>query len=84
MIDVAVRTGYRYASLRITRVTPADPLYDLARDRALLRETKARLAATGIELHDVELFRMDPSLEPEQFVRELDATAELGARHIIA
>jgi len=84
MIDVAARTGYRYASLRITRVTPADPLYDLARDRALLRETKARLAATGIELHDVELFRMDPSLEPEQFVRELDATAELGARHIIA
>ena len=29
MIDVAARTGYRYASLRITRVTPADPLYDM-------------------------------------------------------
>ena len=84
MIEVAARTGYRYASLRITRVTPAEPYYDLARDRALMRETKARLDATGIEVHDVELFRMDASLEPEQFVRELEVTAELGAHHIIA
>ena len=59
-------------------------LYDLARDRALMRETKARLSDTGIAVLDVELFRMDPSLESEHFVPELDATAELGAKHIIA
>jgi sugar phosphate isomerase/epimerase len=84
LVDVAARAGYRYASLRITRVTDTEPLYDLARDRALMRETKARLAATGISVNDVELFRLDPTLEPEQFVRELEATAELGARHVIA
>ena len=33
---------------------------------------------------DVELFRMDPPLEPEHFLPELDAAAELGAPHIIA
>ena len=84
VVDVAARAGYRYASLRMTRVTPAEPLYDLARDRAMMQETRARLADTGIEVLDVELFRMDPKLEAEDFAAELDATAELGAKNIIA
>ena len=33
---------------------------------------------------DIELFRMDPSIEPETFIPVLEAAAELGARHIIA
>jgi len=84
VVDVAARAGYRYVGLRLTRVTPAEPLYDLAHDRALMKQTKARLAATGVEVLDVELFRMDPSLEPESFIPVLEAAAELGARHIIA
>ena len=47
LVEVAARTGYEYVGVRITRVTPAEVLYDLARDRALMRETKARLADTG-------------------------------------
>ena len=84
LVEVAARTGYEYVGVRITRVTPEEVLYDLARDRALMRETKARLSDTGVAVHDVELFRMDASLEPEHFEPELDATAELGAKHIIA
>jgi len=84
LVDVAARTGYRYVGLRMTRVTPDEVLYDLARDKALMTATKARLADTGIAVHDTELFRMDPTLEPEHFLPELDATAELGARQIIA
>jgi sugar phosphate isomerase/epimerase len=84
VVDVAARTGYRYVGLRMTRVTPDEVLYDLARDKALMRETKARLAATGVVVNDGELFRMDPKLEPESFLPELEATAELGAQHVIA
>ncbi len=84
VVDVAARAGYRYVGLRMTRVTPDEVLYDLARDRALMNDTKARLAATGVAVLDAELFRMDPAIEPEAFVPELEATAELGARHIIA
>jgi sugar phosphate isomerase/epimerase len=83
LVDAAARAGYEYASLRVTRVTAAEPLYNLGRDRALMRETKARMGATGVRIHDVELFRMDPSIEPEDFKAELDATAELGAHDII-
>jgi sugar phosphate isomerase/epimerase len=70
--------------LRVTRVTPDEVLYDLARDKALMRETKARLVATGVVVNDVELFRMDPTLGPEDFIPELEATAELGGQHVIA
>ncbi len=84
VVDVAARAGYRYVGLRMTRVTPEEVLYDLARDRALMKDTKARLDATGVAVLDVELFRMGPALEAEAFVPELEAVAELGARHIIA
>jgi sugar phosphate isomerase/epimerase len=84
VVDVAARAGYRYVSLRLTRVTPDEPLYDLAHDPLLMKETKARLRATGLKVLDVELFRMDPAHEPEGFIPELEATAELGARLVIA
>ena len=84
VVDVAARSGYKYVSLRLTRVTPAEPLYDLPNDRAMMRETKARLADTGLGVLDIELFRMDPALEPEHFVPVLEAAAELGAKNIIA
>ena len=47
VVDVAARSGYRYVGLRLTSVTPDELLYDLAHDRALMKETKARLADTG-------------------------------------
>ena len=84
VVEVAARAGYRYVGLRLTRVTPDEPLYDLAHDRALMKETKARLADTGIDVLDVELFRLDPSLDAESFIPVLEATAELGAKNIIA
>src|SRR4029453_1197775 len=84
LVEVAARTGYEYVGVRITRVTPDEVLYDLARDRPLMRETKARLTDTGVTVLDVELFRMDPSLDAEHFVPELEVAAELGSRHVIA
>jgi sugar phosphate isomerase/epimerase len=83
-VDAAARAGYDYVSLRLTRVTPTEPLYDLAHDRAMMKETKARLAATGVRVWDTELFRMDPALDAESFIPVLDATAELGAHNVIA
>jgi sugar phosphate isomerase/epimerase len=84
LVEIASRTGYEYASVRITRVGESEPYYDLARDRTMMRETRSRLAGTGIRVHDVELFRMDPKTEPEALAPELEAAAELGANRIIA
>jgi len=83
MIDAAAAAGYDYVSLRLTRVTPTETLYPLITDRGLMKNTKARLAATGLTVWDVELARMAPENDPESYVPLLEAAAELGARHII-
>jgi sugar phosphate isomerase/epimerase/4-hydroxyphenylpyruvate dioxygenase-like putative hemolysin len=83
LVDAAASGGYRYVGLRLNRVTPEEPHYPLATDPALMRSTKARLAATGVEVLDIELARMGPRDEPRDFLRMLEAGAELGARHVI-
>ncbi len=83
LVEAAASAGYRYVGLRLTRVTPQEPHYPLATDPALMRRTKVRLAATGIEVLDVELARISPRDDPRDFLRFLEAGAELGARHVI-
>jgi sugar phosphate isomerase/epimerase len=84
LVDAAASAGYRYVGMRLTRVTPDDPLYPLTTDAVLMRETRARLAATGVKVLDIELARMGPETEPKSFQRFLETGAELGARHVIA
>ncbi|MCO8276146.1 TIM barrel protein [Actinoplanes sp. TRM 88003] len=84
LVDAAAEAGYRYVGLRLTRVTPQEPHYPLATDPALLRTTQLRLAATGIEVLDIELARISPDDDPRDLQRFLDVGAELGARHVIA
>jgi len=83
LVEAAAAGGYRYVGLRLTRVAPDDPSYPLANDPALMHETKARLAHTGVEVLDIELARLGPETEPAALKRVLDAGAELGARHVI-
>ncbi|GIH07933.1 hypothetical protein Rhe02_60000 [Rhizocola hellebori] len=84
LVEAAADAGYRYVGLRLTRVTMQEPHYPLATDPALMRTTKVRLAATGIEVLDIELARISPFEDPRDFQRFLEAGAELGARHVIA
>jgi sugar phosphate isomerase/epimerase len=84
LIEVASRTGYKYVGLRLSRVTDTEPLYPLITSKTAMAATNAKLAATGVKVWDVELARMDPSLEAQSFFPMLDAAAELGARHVIS
>jgi len=83
IVDVAARTGYRYVGLRLNRITPAEALYPLITDRALMKETKALLADTGVGVWDIECARMGPDTEPESYLSFLETGAELGARHVV-
>jgi sugar phosphate isomerase/epimerase/4-hydroxyphenylpyruvate dioxygenase-like putative hemolysin len=83
LVEAAASAGYRYVGLRLTRVTPQEPHYPLATDPALMRTTKVRLAATGVEVLDIELARISPDEDPREFMRFLETGAELGARHVI-
>lgn len=84
MVAIAAKTGYQYISLRMTAVTSHEKIYPLMDDRAMMKETKARMADTGVGVLDVELARMDPKTEPGAYRKFLEAGAELGARAVIA
>lgn len=83
LVEVAARAGYPYVGLRLNRVTPNEPLYPLADDRALMMETKARLADSGVAVLDIELARMGPENDSRSYGPILEAGAELGATHIL-
>ena len=83
LVDAAAAAGYRYVGLRMTKVTAQEPHYPLAYDPALMRATKTHLAATGIEVLDIELARMTSGDSPRDYLRFLEAGVELGARHVI-
>lgn len=82
LVSLAAEAGYDYASLRLTEVTPGDA-FPIIQDRAMLRETKARIASTGVGILDVELARLTPTAKPSDFLPMLDTAAELGARHLL-
>lgn len=84
LINIAAEAGYNYVSLRMTAVADAEDPYPLMTNRALMKETKDQLAATGMSVLDVELVRLDPDTEPESFTRFFEAGAELGAKAVIA
>lgn len=83
LVDTAARAGYEYVGLRVNRVTPDEALYDLANDPVMMRETKRRLAATGIGVLDVELARIGPDQHAREHLPLLEVAAELGAHDVI-
>jgi len=83
LVEAAARAGYRYVGLRLNRVTPTEPLYALAEDPALMKETRARLRDTGVEVLDIELVRMGPDNDARSYLPILEAGAELGAEHVL-
>lgn len=84
MIEVAARTGYRHVGLRLIGVTAESPAYPLMHNPAMMRETKSRLAGTGIGVLDIEFVRLAPDTDPRGVVPFLEAGAELGARHVLS
>ena len=83
LIQIAADAGYDYASIRMTSVAPGEQITPLAGDPEMVRRVSKRLADTGLQVLDVELARLGPDDEPEQYVGVLEAAAAIGARHVL-
>ncbi len=82
---IAARAGYDFVSFRIISMSLAnEPNYDLARNAAMLRETRAALRSTGLLHHEVELARIADNTDVKTYAPALQTAAELGARRVIA
>lgn len=83
-VEAAAGAGFDAVGLRLFQVTPTTPGYALDRDPAMMRATKAALAATGLVVHDIEFVKITPGIALDALEAFLDAGADLGARQVIA
>ena len=83
LVEAAAGAGFEFVGLRLTAVTPGGVAYPLHEDPALMRETRARLADTGVRVLDVELIKLEPGTDVAEFEPVVAAAAELGARHML-
>ena len=84
LIRIAADSGYDYASMRMTAVAEGERVVSPVGDRDMVRRVSKLLHDTGVQVLDVELARLGPDEEPEQFVGVLEAAAAIGARHVLA
>jgi sugar phosphate isomerase/epimerase len=82
LVEIAAAAGYDYASIRTTAVAPGEHVTPLAGDPTMVRQVVHRLAETGLRVLDVELARVRPDDEPDQYLAVFEAAAAVGARHI--
>lgn len=84
LVRIAARTGYDFVSPRLICDGLPGTDHSLARNPALLRETKAALAQTGLPVHDIELARIADDVDPGSYEPELAVGAEIGASHLLS
>ena len=83
MVDCAAEAGFGHISLRLLPATPAEPQYDIVGDTPLLREVERRLAATGVKVLDVEIFRLKPATRAGDYEAAMASAARLGASELL-
>lgn len=82
-IACAAAAGYSHVGLRLLPATSSEPQYDLVGDTPLLREVAARLAGTGVQVLDVEIFRLKPETAVADFEAAIATAARLGAKELL-
>ncbi|MFZ2157291.1 MAG: sugar phosphate isomerase/epimerase, partial [Bradyrhizobium sp.] len=83
LIDVAAACGFDQVGIRLLPAVPGGVAYPLMEDAASLKETIARLDATGITVADLEVVAFRPETEIAAFSAFFETGARLGAKHIL-
>ncbi len=83
MIEIAARCGYEKVGLRLLPATPGGIAYRLMDEAPLMRETLARLQATGVTVADLEVVAFRPETDVASFAPFFEAGARLGAKNIL-
>ena len=79
----AAEAGFASIGLRLLPPTAEEVQHPMVGDTPLVRETARRLADTGIPVLDIELFRLKPDTNVEDYRAALETGARLGAREVL-
>jgi sugar phosphate isomerase/epimerase len=83
LVEVAAACGYDHVGIRLLPAVPGGLAYPLMDDAAGLKETLARLDATGITVADLEVVAFRPETEVAAFTPFFETGARLGAKNIL-
>ncbi len=84
MIHLAARAGFEYVSLRtISMGLAGEPEFGLARNPALLRDTRTALEETDVKLLDIENARIHDATDFARYLPEMEIAASLGATAVL-
>ena len=83
IIELAARTGYDQAGVRLLPVAPGAVAYPLMDDARMLRETLARMNDTGVKVFDLELIRLDAQFDLQRYLPFFEVGAQLGAKAVL-
>jgi sugar phosphate isomerase/epimerase len=82
-VRCAAEAGYSHVSLRLLPATPQETAYDLVGDTPQVRELAQVIAGSGVQVLDVEIFRLQPDTEVAAFKPAIATAARLGARQLL-
>jgi sugar phosphate isomerase/epimerase len=83
MVSCAFDAGFSHVGIRLLPATPTEPQYDIVGDTRMLREVESRLADTGIQVLDVEIFRLKPDTRAGDYEAAMATAARLGASELL-
>jgi sugar phosphate isomerase/epimerase len=83
LIDVAAACGYQHVGIRLLSPMAGGIAYPLMDDEAGLKETLARIDATGITVADLEVVAIRPETRIASFAAFFETGERLGAKNIL-
>ena len=84
LVSIAAAAGYSHVGLRLVAATTTEPQRAMIGDTPMVRETRARLDATGIQVLDIEVLRLTPGTRvADDLLPAIETGARLGARYAL-
>ena len=85
LVSTAATAGYTHVGLRLIPATPTEAQHPMVGDTPMVRETRARLDATGVQALDIEIVRLKPATRvSDDYLAAIETGARLGARFLLA
>jgi sugar phosphate isomerase/epimerase len=83
IVALAAQTGYDCAGLRLLPASPNGMAYPLMNEPKMLRETLSVMHDTGIKIFDLEIIRIGPTFNTEEFKGFFEVGQRLDAKAIL-
>lgn len=83
LVYIAARAGYDAVSPRFIPMNVPGEFPCFPHDKNLVQATKTALAATGLEVLEIELARITEDCDPRGFEAAMELGGELGAKRLI-